>query len=319
MNYRYLGKTGIRLSEIGLGGWLTVGNALSADQARAVLDEAFELGINFLDTANVYSRGRAEAVWGELLAGRPRDEYVLASKAYFPIGPKPNQSGLSRKHLMEQCAVSLGRLRTDHIDLYQCHRYDENTPLEETVRAMDDLIRQGKILYWGFSQWTPQQVAECLELCADGDRYAPRSSQPQYNMLQRDWEAELFGLCHKHGIGQVCFSPLAEGVLTGKYRPGQPAPPGSRASDERQNQFIMPMTRDAALLARVQRLEPIAQQCGLTMAQLALAWCLRRPEVTSLIVGASRPEQLRENATASAVQLDAETLKQIDTALGTAA
>lgn len=315
MNYRFLGRTGIRLSEIGLGGWLTVGNALSADQARAVLDEAFELGINFLDTANVYSRGRAEAVWGELLAGRPRDEYVLATKVYFPIGQKPNQSGLSRKHIMEQCAVSLGRLRTDNIDLYQCHRYDDNTPLEETVRAMDDLITQGKILYWGFSEWKPEQVQACVALCSAGGYYGPKSSQPQYNLIQREWERELFPLCQSAGIGQVCFSPLAEGVLTGKYRPEQEAPSGSRASDDKQNFFIKKLTDDKRLLERVQRLAPVARERGCTMAQLALAWCLRRTEVTSVIVGASRPEQLRENAVASGLNLEDSLLQKIDAAL----
>ena len=315
MNYRRLGNSGLQLSEIGLGGWLTVGNALAKDQAQSVLEAALAVGINFLDTANVYAKGKAETVWGELLKGKRRDSYVLASKVYFPMGEEPNQSGLSRKHVMEQCAASLKRLKTDHIDLYQCHRYDEDTPLEETVRAMDDLIKQGKILYWGFSQWTPDQVQACLELCGDEGFYAPKGSQPQYNALQRDWERELFPLCAGNGIGQVCFSPLAEGVLTGKYRPDEAPPQGSRAGDAKQNQFIRQLTGNPEVLAKVQRLEPIAQDQGCTMAQLALAWCLRRPEVTSVIVGASRPQQLHENAEASGIELDPDTVARIDAAL----
>ena len=315
MNYRRLGNSGLQISEIGLGGWLTVGNALAKEQAGAVLEAAFEVGINFLDTANVYARGKAETVWGELLKGKRRDLYVLATKVYFPMGEQPNQSGLSRKHIFEQCSASLRRLKTDHIDLYQCHRYDEDTPLEETVRAMDDLTKQGKILYWGFSQWSPEQVNTCLNLCSDEGFYAPKSSQPQYNAIQRDWETDLFPLCASNGIGQVCFSPLAEGVLSGKYRPNQAPPEGSRAGDVKQNHFIRQMTDDPALLTKVQRLVPIAEDAGCTMAQMALAWCLRRPEVSSVIVGASRPEQLQENAGASGLELDAEIVRRIDAVL----
>lgn len=315
MNYRRLGNSGLQISEIGLGGWLTVGNAIPKEQAKDVLDAAFNLGINFLDTANVYAKGKAETVWGELLKGRKRDAYVLATKVYFPMGDRPNQSGLSRKHVTEQCVSSLKRLKTDHLDLYQCHRYDENTPLEETVRAMDDLIKQGKILYWGFSQWTPEQVQSCLDLCDEEGFYAPKSSQPQYNAIQRHWEQELFPLCHGRGIGQVCFSPLAEGVLTGKYSPHQPAPQGSRAKDVRQNQFIKRFTDDATLLGKVQQLAPIAQEQGCTVAQLALAWCLRREEVAGVIVGATRPEQLRENAEASGIRLDEPTIRRMNDAL----
>ena len=315
MNYRRLGNSGLQISEIGLGGWLTVGNALAKEQAQGVLEAALDVGINFLDTANVYAKGKAETVWGELLKGKRRDTFVLATKVYFPMGDLPNQSGLSRKHIMEQCAASLRRLKTDHIDLYQCHRWDEGTPLEETVRAMDDLIKQGKILYWGFSQWTPEQVQECLDLCADEGFYAPKSSQPQYNAIQRDWERELFPLCASNGIGQVCFSPLAEGVLTGKYRASQPPPQGSRAGDAKQNQFIRRMVEDPELLAKVEGLEPIARDQGCTMAQLALAWCLRRPEVSSVIIGASRPQQVQENAEASGIELEQETIDRIDAAL----
>ena len=315
MKYRKLGNSGTVISEIGLGGWLTFGNALTQDTAREVMDAAFDLGITFLDNANAYAKGKCEEVWGELLADRPRDEYVLATKVFFPMGDKPTQRGLGRKHVMEQCEASLRRLRTDHIDLYQCHRYDEETPLAETVRAMDDLVRQGKIVYWGFSQWTPEQVRDCLELCDREGFDRPKGSQPHYNAIARDWESELFPLCHENGIGQVCYSPLAQGVLTGKYKPGEPLPGSSRAKDDRQNQFIGDMTKDSDLLERVQQLQPIAEENGCTMAQLALAWALRRPEVSSLIVGATKPKQLRDNAEASGIELDEETIEAIDSAL----
>ena len=315
MNYRRLGDSGLKISEIGIGGWLTAGNAQAKSVTKEVLDAAFDVGINFFDNANVYARGEAERVWGECLADHGRDEYVLATKVFFPMGDRPNQSGLSRKHVFEQCHQSLERLRTDHIDVYQCHRWDEHTPLEETVRAMDDLIKQGKVIYWGFSQWTPQQVRQCVDLCNNEGFYAPKSSQPQYSAIARGCEAELFPLCHDNGIGQVCYSPLAQGILTGKYQPGQPLPGDSRAKDDRQNQFIKKNVEDRQLLENVQKLGPIAQEQGCTMGQLALAWALRRPEVSSLIVGASKPQQLRENAEASGITLDEETVAQIDAAL----
>jgi aryl-alcohol dehydrogenase-like predicted oxidoreductase len=237
MNYRRLGDAGVQLSEIGLGGWLTFGNAVEVKAARAVFDKAFDCGINFFDTANVYAGGRCEEAFGELLRERRRDSYVLATKVFFPMGKGVNDRGLSRKHIMEQCHASLKRLKTDYVDLYQCHRFDENTPMEETVRAMDDLVHQGKVIYWGFSAWPVEQVEKCLQIC--GDRlYRPKSSQPRYNMLAREPEQGLFQLCSHAGIGQVCYSPLAQGVLSGKYKPGQPAPAGSRATDDRQNQFI---------------------------------------------------------------------------------
>ena len=315
MNYRRLGDTGTLVSEIGLGGWLTFGNAMANDAAREVMDAAFDLGVNFLDSADVYARGKCEEVWGELLENRPRDEYVLATKVFFPMGDKPNQRGLSRKHIMESIDGSLRRLRTDHVDLYQCHRYDEQTPLEETVRAMDDLVRGGKIVYWGFSQWTAEQIRACVELCEAEGFYKPKSSQPQYSAIGRGPEADVFPACHENGIGQVCYSPLSQGILTGKYKPGQPLPGNSRANDERQNQFIKKMADDRELLEKVQKLGPIAEEQGCSMAQLALAWALRRPEVSSLIVGASRPQQLRENAEASGITLDQETITKIDQTL----
>ncbi len=311
MHYRRLGDTGIKLSEIGLGGWLTFGNAVAADDARAVMNKAFDVGINFFDSANVYARGKSEEVWGDLLQDRRRAGYVLATKVFFPMADGPNDRGLSRKHIMEQCHASLRRLRTDYIDIYQCHRFDSETPLEETIRAMDDLIKQGKVLYWGFSEWSAEQIEACLRICAS-TYYRPRSSQPQYSAVWRKIEQSVMPLCKSAGIGQVVWSPLAQGVLTGKYKPGQPFPHDSRAKDDRQNQFILQMTENRDLLDKVQRLVPIAadQQCSL--AQLALAWVLRRPEVTSCIIGATRPKQVEENAEASGVKLDEEVIRKID-------
>ena len=311
MQYRRLGDAGVKLSEIGLGGWLTFGNAIEQKQAIDVMNAAFESGINFFDSANAYARGKSEEAWGEILKDRRRSSYVLATKVFFPMGDGPNDRGLSRKHIMEQCHASLRRLRTDYIDLYQCHRHDENTPMEETVRAMDDLIHQGKVVYWGLSEWPVEKVEECLQTC--GDRlYRPKGSQPRYNAVERDWEKTLFPICHRAGIGQVVFSPLAQGVLTGKYKPGQPLPPGSRATDDRQNQFIKRFLDNPDLLQKVQRLETIANEQGLSMSQLALAWCLRRPEVTSCIIGATRPEQIVENTKASGVNLEGGTIRRIE-------
>jgi aryl-alcohol dehydrogenase-like predicted oxidoreductase len=311
MQYRRLGAAGIKLSEIGFGGWLTFANALDQRQGQELIDKAMEVGINFLDTANGYAGGRAEEAWGVLLKGKRRSDFVLATKVFFPMGTGPNDTGLSRKHVFEQCHASLRRLQTDYVDLYQCHRFDPNTPLEETVRVMDDLIRQGKVLYWGFSEWTPDQVQQCLRIC--GDRFErPRSSQPRYNAIEKKWEQDLFPLCKQAGIGQVVFSPLAQGVLSGKYKPGQPPPAGSRASDDRQNKFIQRFLNNKELVEKVQRLIPIAQENDMSMTQLALAWCLRRPEVTSCIIGATRPEQIEENAEASGIVLNEETVRRID-------
>lgn len=311
MQYRRLGAAGIKLSEIGLGGWLTFGNALDGEQAKAVMRTAFGLGINFFDTADVYAGGECERAWGGLLREHRRSDYVLATKVFFPTGGGPNDRGLSRKHIMENCHKSLLHLKTDYLDVLQCHRFDPETPLEETVRAMDDLIRQGKVLYWGFSEWTAGQIQDCLKVC--GDRLErPRSSQPRYSAVQREAEKEVFPLCQTAGIGQVVFSPLAQGVLTGKYKPGQPAPPESRAADERQNQFIQRFLADQTLLKKVQHLESVAKHCNCTMSQLALAWALRRGEVTSCIVGASRPSQLEENAKASGLKLSMEDVAKME-------
>jgi aryl-alcohol dehydrogenase-like predicted oxidoreductase len=311
MNYRRLGGSGIKLSEIGLGGWLTFGNALAMEQAKAVMTTAFDVGINFFDTADAYANGECERAWGLLLADHRRASYVLATKVFFPTGPGPNDRGLSRKHIVENCHRSLSYLKTDYLDLLQCHRFDAETPIEETIRAMDDLVRQGKILYWGFSEWTAEQIEQCLRAC--GDRFErPRSSQPRYSAVQREVEKEVFPLCQTAGIGQVVFSPLAQGVLSGKYKPGQPVPADSRAADDRQNQFIQRFISDQALLEKIQHLEGIAKANNCTMSQLALAWALRRSEVTTCIVGASRPAQLEENAKASGIKLTDAVVAKVD-------
>lgn len=311
MKYRRLGKSGVKLSEIGLGGWLTFGNTTGEDTGQEIIDQAFDCGINFFDAANVYAAGACEILWGQLLNRYTRSSYVLATKVYFDMGEGPNDRGLSRKHIMEQCDASLKRLDTDYIDLYQCHRYDEETPLEETIRAMDDLVHQGKILYWGFSCWPADKIRETLEIC--GERlYTPVSSQPHYNLLKRDIEPDVLPLCREHGIGQVVFSPLEQGILTGKYRPGQALPAGSRATDNRQNQWIKRLAEDQRLLEHVVRLEAVAEEAGCTPGQLALAWILHRDGFTSCITGATRPEQVEENSGASNVSLSPSMLARID-------
>ncbi len=315
MEYRRLGKAGVKVSEVALGSWLTYGNATENQTATACVQRAYELGINFFDTANVYARGESEKVVGAALQAFPRDSYVLATKVYFPMGDGPNDRGLSRKHIMEQCHLSLKRLGTDYIDLYQCHRYDETVPLEETLRALDDLVTQGKVLYAGVSEWNAQQIGDALQLAEKLNLDRIVSNQPYYNMLGRGIEKEVLPLCEREGIGQVVFSPLAQGVLTGKYKPGQQPPADSRAADPKQNQFLNGGNLDQAQLEKVEKLRPIAEGEGLSMAQLALAWCLRQPMVSSVIIGASRPQQVDDNAVASGKKLSEATLKAIDDAL----
>ena len=311
MKYRRLGRAGIKLSEIGLGGWLTFGHVSDERSGRELIDKAFECGINFFDTANVYATGACETMWGQLLSQYTRSSCVLATKVYFPMSDGPNDGGLSRKHIMEQCEASLKRLDTDYIDLYQCHRYDEETPLEETIRAMDDLVHQGKILYWGFSCWPADKIRKTLQIC--GDRlYAPVSSQPHYNMLTRDLEVEVLPVCREHGIGQVVFSPLEQGLLTGKYKPGRPLPAQSRASDERQNQWIKDLAADQKVLEHIDRLHAVADEVGCTLSQLSLAWILQKDGFTSCITGATRPEQIEENCKASGIELSQDQLARID-------
>lgn len=303
MKYRKLGKYGVRVSEVGLGSWLTYGAAAADDTAQACIERAYDLGINFFDTANAYAKGRSEEIVGRALQSFRRSSYVLATKVFFPMGDGPNDKGLSRKHIMEQCHASLKRLGTDYIDLYQAHRYDNDTPLEETLLALDDLVRQGKILYFGVSDWTAQQISEADKFISEYNLHPLASNQPSYSALNRGIEKEVMPTCAKLGVGLVVYSPLAQGLLTGKYKPGMPLPEGSRAADPEQNIWLNRGKLDDALLGKIQQLNPIAERHNITLSQLALAWCLRRPEVSSVIIGASRPDQVNDNAKASGVTL----------------
>jgi aryl-alcohol dehydrogenase-like predicted oxidoreductase len=308
MNYRKLGRSDLVVSEIALGSWLTYGGGVGRGEAEACLAAAFDAGINFIDTANVYARGAAETFLGEALARIPRHRYVLATKLFFPMSE--TDRGLSAAQIEKQLDASLKRLRVDHVDLYQCHRYDPATPLEETMAALDRAVRQGKTRWLGFSEWSPAQIRASLGL--PGARFI--SSQPQYSLLWRQPEAEVFPLCAREGIGQIVWSPLRQGLLTGKYRPGAAPPGDSRAGSQSMGAFLGDKL-EPAVLTRVQRLAPIAVELGLTMAQLALAWVLRRPEVSSAIIGASRPGQVTENAAASGVILAPEVVARIESAL----
>ena len=308
MHYRRLGSSDLDVSEISLGSWLTYGGGVEREQAEACVAKAFDVGINFIDTANVYSRGAAESFLGEVLVNRPRESYILATKLYFPMN---GDRGLSRDQVFKQIELSLLRLKTDHVDLYQCHRYDFETPLEETMEALTEVVRQGKARYLGFSEWPPDRIEAALEL-PNVEKFV--SSQPQYSILWREPEREVFPLCTANGISQIVFSPLAQGTLTGKYKPGETPPAGSRAASQDMG-WAMDRFRDDDVLEAVQRLQPIADGLGITMAQLSLAWVLRRPEVASAIAGASRPEQVEGNAAASGIELDEATLRAIDEAV----
>lgn len=314
MKYRRLGRAGVKVSEISLGSWLTYGGTVEDQTATACIDRAYELGINFFDTANVYRRGEAEKVVGKALAKYPRDSFVLATKGFGQMGEGPNDHGLSRKHIFEQVHHSLKRLNVDYIDLWQCHRYDTETPLDETLRAIDDLITQGKILYAGVSEWTAVQINDALHTTDSKllDRIV--SNQPQYSMLERYIEKDIIPLCEREGIGQVVWSPLAQGVLTGKYKLGAAYPEGSRATDEASGKFVRQMATESNL-RKVEALRPIAERKDCSLAQLALAWILRQPNVSSAIIGASRPDQINENVKALDVELNADDLNDIEAAL----
>jgi len=314
MRYRHLGNSGLRISEIGLGSWLTYGGSVEDERAVACIHRAFELGVNFFDTANVYRQGAAEEVVGRALKGIDRDDYVLATKVYFPMGEGPNDRGLGRKHVIEQCERSLKRLGVDYVDLYQCHRPDPETPVEETLRALDDLVSQGKALYVGVSEWSAEQIDEARAIQRELGLDPLISNQPQYSMLWRAIEPEVLPVCKRLGIGQVVWSPIAQGVLAGKYKPGEQPPADSRAADPDSSSFMALLLSDE-VLAAVQDLRPIADDLGITMAQLAIAWVLREPGVSSAIVGASRPEQVDENVAASGVELGADVLGRIDRTL----
>ena len=303
MEFRRLGRSGLKVSEISYGNWLTHGSQVEAEQATACVKEALEVGITTFDTADVYAGTRAESVLGEALKGVKRESYELFTKVYWPTGKGINERGLSRKHILESCDASLRRLQVDHVDLLQAHRFDYETPLEETLRAFDDLVRAGKVMYIGVSEWKASEIADALQI-ADAmglDRLV--SNQPQYSALWRVIEGEIVPLCEQEGVSQIVWSPIAQGVLTGKYLPGQPPPAGSRATDETGGAFIKRLMRDDVLTA-VQELTPISQEAGLSMAQLAVGWVLCNPNVASAIVGASRPEQVRDNAAATSLPAD---------------
>jgi aryl-alcohol dehydrogenase-like predicted oxidoreductase len=313
MNHRHLGQSGLIVSEISYGNWITHASQIEKDSAIACVRAALDEGITTFDTADVYAKTKAEEVLGEALAGERREGLEIFTKVYWPTGPGKNDRGLSRKHIMESIEGSLRRLRTDYVDLYQAHRYDVETPLDETMTAFADLVRQGKVLYVGVSEWTAEQI-ERAGVLARELKFPLVSSQPQYSMLWRVIEAEVIPACEKLGMGQIVWSPMAQGVLSGKYLPGQPPPAGSRATSEAGAQFIARFMTDD-MLTRVQLLKPIAQEVGLTMPQLAIAWVLQNRNVSSAIVGATRPEQIRDNVKASGVVLDAAIMKRIDEVL----
>jgi len=310
MNYRRLGEAGIKLSEIGLGSWLTYGLGVADDTARACIRRAFDLGVNFFDTADVYHQGAAESVYGRELSAFRRRDLVIATKCYFPMSAGINDQGLSRKHIFESVHDSLKRLRTDYIDLYQCHRFDEEVETDEVVRAMDDLIRQGKILYWGVSEWPADAIREACRLARDINVCPPASNQPEYSLAARRVETNgVQQACAEEGLGMVLWGPLKQGVLSGKYAGGR-IPRDSRAASDKMGIFLREI--DADLAERVDRLRPIAERRGMTLAQLAIAWLLPRQAVTSVIIGTTRVEQVEENIAAAEFELTPQDLTQID-------
>ena len=315
MEYRRLGSTGMYVSEITYGNWITHGSQVEAEAANKCVRAALELGITTLDTADVYAGTRAESVLGKALKGVKRESYELFTKVYWPTGTGKNDRGLSRKHIMESCNASLKRLKTDYVDLYQAHRFDFETPLEETLGAFDDLIRSGKVLYIGFSEWNADQIAQALKIQDEKGYYRFISSQPQYSMLWRVIESQVVPLSEKEGIGQIVWSPIAQGVLTGKYLPGQKSPSGSRATDKKGGANMIKGMMTEPILTAVQKLIPIAAKVDLTPAQLAIAWVLQNPNVSSAIIGATKPSQIKENVKASGVKLDQSIMAEIDTAL----
>jgi aryl-alcohol dehydrogenase-like predicted oxidoreductase len=317
MEFRHLGSSGLLVSEISYGNWITHGSQVEEDAAVACVRAALDEGVTTFDTADVYVQGRAEEVLGRALKGERRDGLEIFSKVFWPMGPGVNDRGLSRKHIMRGAEDSLRRLGTDYLDLYQAHRFDYATPLEETMRAFDDLVRQGKVLYIGVSEWRAEEIERAQAIADDLGLTRLVSNQPQYNMVWRVIESEVVPASERSGMGQVVWSPIAQGVLTGKYLPGQAPPAGSRATDEKSGaKVIRRFTEDEDLLRRVQDLKPIAEEAGLNLAQLAIAWVLQNPNVSSAIIGASRPDQVRDNVRASGVKLDAGLLERVDEVLG---
>jgi voltage-dependent potassium channel beta subunit len=310
MEYRRLGRSGTRVSEVVLGSWLTFGSSVDDDTTAACVRAALDAGVQTFDTADVYALGRAEESLGRALSGVARKDVVLATKVFWPTGQGPNDRGLSRKHVMESCRASLARLRTDYVDVYQCHRFDPDVPLEETVRAMEDLVRLGMALSWGVSVWSGAQIAEGLRVARSVGGYGPVCNQPEYSLLERGIEAEVLPVSRREGVGQWAFCPLAQGVLTGKYSGGR-RPAGSRALDEQRGRFMREYL-EPDVLARVDRFVALAREAGMPPARLALAWCLAQPGVDAVVVGATKPAQVVENATASGVRLDPLLLRRLD-------
>ncbi|MEU8398511.1 aldo/keto reductase family protein [Nonomuraea sp. NPDC048892] len=315
MEFRHLGRSGLMVSEISYGNWITHGSQVEEEAAKLCVQAALDEGITTFDTADVYAGTKAEEVLGRALKGVRRESLEIFTKVYWPTGPGRNDRGLSRKHITESINGSLRRLQTDYVDLYQAHRFDYETPLEETLKTFDDLVRQGKVLYIGVSEWTAEQIAQALKIADEMGFDRIVSNQPQYSMLWRIIEPEVVPLSEKEGVGQIVWSPIGQGVLTGKYLPGQQPPEGSRATDKSGSAMIARFMRDD-VLTRVQELKPIASDLGLTMAQLAIAWVLQNQNVSSAIVGATRPEQVRDNVKASGVKLGADVLERIDAVLG---
>ena len=314
MEFRNLGRSGLKISEIAYGNWITHGSQVEDQQAEACVHAALDAGITTFDTADVYASGRAETVMGNALAGERRGGLEIFTKVYWPVGPGRNDRGLSRKHILESIDLSLGRLGTDYVDLYQAHRYDYETPLEETMIAFADVVRSGKALYIGVSEWTAEQIRAGAALAREL-KIPLVSSQPQYSMLWRVIEAEVVPACIDEGLSQIVWSPVAQGVLTGKYLPGQPVPAGSRATDDKSGADFISEWLEDDVLERVQLLAPLAAEAGLTMAQLAVAWVLQNDNVAAAILGASRPEQVAENVKAAGVRLGADLMTAIDKAL----
>ncbi|MAE71164.1 MAG: aldo/keto reductase [Gemmatimonadetes bacterium] len=314
MQYRYLGKSGLRISNLALGSWLTYGSKVDVGGTRSCIDAALDAGVNFIDTADVYSFGDAEKVLGRALEGRARSHLVLATKCFFPMSDDPNDRGLSRKHMVESADASLGRLRTDYIDLYQCHRFDERSPLAELVHTIGLLMNRGKILYWGVSCWSAEQIREVCRLCDSMGVPRPISNQPPYNLLERGIEESVVPASIEEGLGQVVFSPLAQGMLTGKYEKGS-IPEGSRASEERDGVWLRPWMREEVFEA-VDRVREVADELGTTLARLALAWCAHKPGIDSVVFGASSVRQVEENAAAAEVSLSDEAVERVEAAVG---
>ena len=316
MEYRRLGSTGMYVSEISYGNWITHGSQVETEAAIKCVREALNQGITTFDTADVYANTKAEVVLAKALKGVRRESYELFTKVYWPTGPGKNDRRLSRKHIMESCHASLKRLNTDHIDLYQLHRFDFETPLEESLSALDDLVRQGKVMYVGFSEWTAEQIAQGLKIQDQRGYNRFVSSQPQYSALWRVIEAEVVPLSQREGIGQIVWSPMAQGVLSGKYLPGKKAPAGSRATDKKSGAAMISRWMKDDVLEAVQLLKPIADSVDLSMSQMALAWVLQNPNVSSAIMGATKPAQIKDNVKASGVKLPPEVMKAIDGAIG---